>query len=41
VQTAFVVTGVVASVVTMHGRHHLGGAGRQRLRLWLDASTVR
>ncbi|GIE94243.1 hypothetical protein Ari01nite_17080 [Paractinoplanes rishiriensis] len=39
VQTAFVVTGMVTVVITMLC-HPLGGAGRQRLRLWLDASTV-
>ncbi|GAA4598462.1 diguanylate cyclase (GGDEF)-like protein/PAS domain S-box-containing protein [Actinoplanes octamycinicus] len=39
VQTAFVVTGM-AIVVGAMLRHPLGGEGRQRLRLWLDAATV-
>jgi diguanylate cyclase (GGDEF)-like protein/PAS domain S-box-containing protein len=39
VQTAFVVTGMVLAVITMLC-HPLGGRGRQRLRLWLDAATV-
>ncbi|WP_433381236.1 diguanylate cyclase domain-containing protein [Actinoplanes sp. CA-142083] len=39
VQTAFVVGGMVIVVITMLF-HPLGGAGRQRLRLWLDAATV-
>jgi diguanylate cyclase (GGDEF)-like protein/PAS domain S-box-containing protein len=39
VQTAFVVAGM-ASVVVATLRHPLGGAGRQRLRLWFDAATV-
>ncbi|MFI1989912.1 diguanylate cyclase domain-containing protein [Actinoplanes sp. NPDC020271] len=39
VQTAFVVTGMVI-VVAATLRHPLGGEGRQRLRLWLDAATV-
>ncbi|BCJ44743.1 hypothetical protein GCM10010168_15560 [Actinoplanes ianthinogenes] len=39
VQTAFVVTGMTIAVgATL--RHPLGGEGRQRLRLWLDAATV-
>ncbi|MEU4419322.1 diguanylate cyclase [Actinoplanes sp. NPDC024001] len=39
VQTAFVVAGM-ATVVAATLRHPLGGAGRQRLRLWFDAATV-
>jgi diguanylate cyclase (GGDEF)-like protein/PAS domain S-box-containing protein len=39
VQTAFVVTGMMIVVVATL-RHPLGGEGRQRLRLWLDAATV-
>ncbi|MGK5684195.1 diguanylate cyclase domain-containing protein [Actinoplanes sp. URMC 104] len=39
VQTGFVVLGMLAVVVTMLF-HPLGGTGRQRLRLWLDAATV-
>ncbi|GAA2678288.1 diguanylate cyclase domain-containing protein [Actinoplanes palleronii] len=39
VQTAFVVCGM-AIVVGATLRHPLGGEGRQRLRLWLDAATV-
>ncbi|BCY06001.1 sensor domain-containing diguanylate cyclase [Actinoplanes sp. L3-i22] len=39
VQTGFVVTGMVI-VVAATLRHPLGGEGRQRLRLWLDAATV-
>ena len=39
VQTTFVVGGMVVAMVTMVF-HPLGGAGRQRLRLWLDAATV-
>jgi diguanylate cyclase (GGDEF)-like protein/PAS domain S-box-containing protein len=39
IQTAFVVVGMSAVVLTMLA-HPLGGAGRQRLRLWLDAATV-
>jgi diguanylate cyclase (GGDEF)-like protein/PAS domain S-box-containing protein len=39
VQTAFVVAGMLVAVVAMLC-HPLGGAGRQRLRLWLDAATV-
>ncbi|MET0415580.1 MAG: GGDEF domain-containing protein [Actinoplanes sp.] len=39
IQTAFVVAGMLAVVVVMLF-HPLGGAGRQRLRLWLDTATV-
>jgi diguanylate cyclase (GGDEF)-like protein/PAS domain S-box-containing protein len=39
VQTGFVVLGMSLIVLTMLA-HPLGGAGRQRLRLWLDAATV-
>jgi diguanylate cyclase (GGDEF)-like protein/PAS domain S-box-containing protein len=39
VQTALVVAGMVVVVGAML-RHPLGGAGRQRLRLWFDATTV-
>ncbi|GIE81451.1 hypothetical protein Aph02nite_74010 [Actinoplanes philippinensis] len=39
VQTALVVTGMAVVVGAML-RHPLGGAGRQRLRLWFDATTV-
>lgn len=39
VQTGFVVLGMV-TVMTVMLFHPLGGAGRQRLRLWLDAATV-
>lgn len=39
VQTGLVVLGMSTMVVTML-RHPLGAAGRQRLRLWLDAATV-
>ncbi|GAA1603627.1 sensor domain-containing diguanylate cyclase [Actinoplanes couchii] len=39
VQTALVVAGM-ATVVGAMLRHPLGGAGRQRLRLWFDATTV-
>ena len=39
VQTALVVTGMTIVVAAML-RHPLGGAGRQRLRLWFDATTV-
>ncbi|MFI6078732.1 diguanylate cyclase domain-containing protein [Actinoplanes sp. NPDC051343] len=39
IQTAFVVLGMSAVVLTMLA-HPLGGTGRQRLRLWLDAATV-
>ncbi|GIF06703.1 diguanylate cyclase domain-containing protein [Actinoplanes siamensis] len=39
VQTGFVVTGMGIIVVATL-RHPLGGEGRQRLRLWLDAATV-
>ncbi|GAA0514359.1 hypothetical protein Ade02nite_89970 [Paractinoplanes deccanensis] len=39
VQTGFVVLGMVIAVVAMLF-HPLGGAGRQRLRLYLDAATV-
>ncbi|WP_067501066.1 sensor domain-containing diguanylate cyclase [Actinoplanes sp. TFC3] len=39
IQTAFVVLGMVVVVVAML-LHPFGGAGRQRLRLWLDAATV-
>jgi diguanylate cyclase (GGDEF)-like protein/PAS domain S-box-containing protein len=39
VQTSFVVVGMATVVVAML-RHPLGGAGRQRLRLWFDAATV-
>lgn len=39
VQTAFVVLGV-GSVLVATLLHPLGGAGRQRLRLWFDAATV-
>ncbi|WP_179855251.1 sensor domain-containing diguanylate cyclase [Paractinoplanes atraurantiacus] len=39
VQTGFVVFGMVVAMVAMVC-HPLGGAGRQRLRLWLDAVTV-
>jgi diguanylate cyclase (GGDEF)-like protein len=39
VQTALVVLGILAAGVVML-LHPLGGAGRQRLRLWLDAATV-
>ena len=39
VQTGLVVAGMVCAVVTMMC-HPLGGTGRQRLRLWLDAATV-
>ncbi|WIM97493.1 sensor domain-containing diguanylate cyclase [Actinoplanes oblitus] len=39
VQTALVVTGMAIAVgATL--RHPLGGTGRRRLRLWLDAATV-
>jgi diguanylate cyclase (GGDEF)-like protein/PAS domain S-box-containing protein len=39
VQTAIVVIGMTVVVGAML-RHPLGGAGRQRLRLWFDATTV-
>jgi diguanylate cyclase (GGDEF)-like protein/PAS domain S-box-containing protein len=39
VQTGLVVAGM-ALVVGAMLRHPLGGAGRQRLRLWFDATTV-
>ncbi len=39
VQTAFVVAGMLMVVVVMLC-HPLGGTGRRRLRLWLDAATV-
>ncbi|GAA0578150.1 hypothetical protein GCM10010172_73730 [Paractinoplanes ferrugineus] len=39
VQTGLVVAGMVVVVITMLC-HPLGGAGRLRLRLWLDAATV-
>ncbi|AEV82113.1 hypothetical protein ACWT_1097 [Actinoplanes sp. SE50] len=39
VQTILVVAGMAIVVVAML-RHPLGGEGRQRLRLWLDAATV-
>ncbi|MEV0895847.1 diguanylate cyclase [Actinoplanes sp. NPDC049802] len=39
VQTALVVCGMSVAVGAML-RHPLGGAGRQRLRLWFDAATV-
>ncbi|GIE29108.1 hypothetical protein Ait01nite_021530 [Actinoplanes italicus] len=39
VQTGLVVSGM-ALVVGAMLRHPLGGAGRQRLRLWFDAATV-
>ena len=39
VQTGFVVVGMVGVMLTMLF-HPLGGTGRQRLRLWLDAATV-
>ncbi|XVU28504.1 diguanylate cyclase domain-containing protein [Actinoplanes sp. CA-054009] len=39
VQTGFVVVGMLVAMVAMVC-HPLGGAGRQRLRLWLDAVTV-
>ncbi|XVV15664.1 diguanylate cyclase domain-containing protein [Actinoplanes sp. CA-131856] len=39
VQTGFVVAGMLVALVAMVC-HPLGGAGRQRLRLWLDAVTV-
>ncbi|WP_250038218.1 diguanylate cyclase domain-containing protein [Paractinoplanes maris] len=39
VQTGFVVLGMVIAVLAMLF-HPLGGSGRQRLRLWLDAATV-
>ncbi|MEU4624493.1 sensor domain-containing diguanylate cyclase [Actinoplanes sp. NPDC023801] len=39
VQTGLIVTGM-AIVVGAMLRHPLGGAGRQRLRLWFDATTV-
>ncbi|MFG1994545.1 diguanylate cyclase [Actinoplanes sp. NPDC048988] len=39
VQTGFVVVGMLIAMVAMVC-HPLGGAGRQRLRLWLDAGTV-
>jgi diguanylate cyclase (GGDEF)-like protein/PAS domain S-box-containing protein len=39
VQTAFVVFGMSSVVLTMLA-HPLGGSGRQRLRLWLDAATA-
>ncbi|MEV6299675.1 sensor domain-containing diguanylate cyclase [Actinoplanes sp. NPDC051861] len=39
IQTGFVVAGM-ATVVVATLRHPLGGAGRQRLRLWFDAATV-
>ncbi|MBB2947990.1 diguanylate cyclase (GGDEF)-like protein/PAS domain S-box-containing protein [Actinoplanes lutulentus] len=39
VQTTFVVAGM-ATVVVATLRHPLGGAGRQRLRLWFDTATV-
>ena len=39
VQTGFVAAGMVIVVITMMF-HPLGGAGRQRLRMWLDAATV-
>ncbi len=39
VQTGLVVLGMLIVVVTMVF-HPLGGTGRQRLRLWLDAATV-
>ncbi|GID29346.1 sensor domain-containing diguanylate cyclase [Paractinoplanes brasiliensis] len=39
IQTGLVVAGMVIVVVAML-LHPLGGSGRQRLRLWLDAATV-
>ncbi|MEV4277755.1 sensor domain-containing diguanylate cyclase [Actinoplanes xinjiangensis] len=39
IQTALIVTGMTIVVIAML-RHPLGGAGRQRLRLWFDATTV-
>ncbi|MDI6101920.1 diguanylate cyclase [Actinoplanes sp. NEAU-A12] len=39
VQTVLVLTGMTIVVGAML-RHPLGGAGRQRLRLWFDATTV-
>ena len=39
VQTGFVVVGMFLVVLTMLA-HPLGGGGRQRLMLWLDAATV-
>ena len=39
VQNGFVAAGMTVVVVTMLF-HPLGGAGRQRLRMWLDAATV-
>ncbi|SDT69076.1 sensor domain-containing diguanylate cyclase [Actinoplanes derwentensis] len=39
VQTGLVVAGM-ATVVGAMLRHPLGGSGRQRLRLWFDATTV-
>ncbi|MBM2615783.1 GGDEF domain-containing protein [Actinoplanes sp. LDG1-06] len=39
IQTGLVVLGMVTVIITMLF-HPLGGAGRQRLRLWLDATTV-
>ncbi|BEL09616.1 hypothetical protein Q0Z83_078070 [Actinoplanes sichuanensis] len=39
IQTGLVVLGMVIVVGAML-RHPLGGAGRQRLRLWFDATTV-
>ncbi|MET3424736.1 diguanylate cyclase (GGDEF)-like protein/PAS domain S-box-containing protein [Actinoplanes tereljensis] len=42
VQTCFVILGMVIVVITMlcHPIGGVGGVGRQRLRLWLDAATV-
>ncbi|MBU2666240.1 diguanylate cyclase [Actinoplanes bogorensis] len=39
IQTGFVVLGMLTAMITMLF-HPLGGTGRQRLRLWLDAATV-
>ncbi|MFI5896876.1 PAS domain-containing protein [Actinoplanes sp. NPDC051513] len=39
VQSGFVVSGMAIVVATMLF-HPLGGTGRQRLRMWLDAATV-
>ncbi|WP_433306855.1 diguanylate cyclase domain-containing protein [Actinoplanes sp. CA-030573] len=39
VQSGLVVTGMVIVVITMLF-HPFGGAGRQRLRMWLDSATV-
>ena len=39
VQTGLVVAGMAIVMITTLG-HPFGGAGRQRLRIWLDAATV-